>query len=344
MKTLLVCERSAGHIFPALAFAECFVKQKKCKKDEVYFFITATFLSGYIQERGFSVIGKSLKSRNIVIEGLWRFFEAIYIIIKLRPRKVIGFGGRDSFFLVLFCSFFPIATTIYEPNLKMGKANRILSFFTGKILRGFEYCDKNKKAKVIGIPLRPSIKKIDKTEARKALDFNRDPVVLCLGGSQGSVFINQIFLKFVQNYKDPLQIIHLTGKNEYFQIQQLYNKIKKNSFVKEFYYNMEVLYSAADVVFSRAGAVTLSEISFYRSPAVIIPHPKAGGHQRANALYFKKMGAAIIYEQDNFSFNDFNNSFKELICSYDAREKLKRNLEKIKIGISYEEFINHSIF
>ena len=271
MKTLLVCERSAGHIFPALVFAESLIRQKKCRRDEVYFFATSSFLTGYIKEKGFSVIGKSLKSRNIIKEGIWRFIESFRILFKLKLQKVIGFGGRGSFFLVLFSSFLPIETAIYEPNVRMGRANKILSFFVKKVLRGFGQDKINKKTQIIGISLRKNIKKINKDQARKVLGFDDKPVVLCLGGSQGASFINHMFLKFIQNHQNSLQIIHLTGKKEFFEINELYNKIENNKFVKDFYYDMEILYSAADVVVSRAGAATLGEISFYGLPSLLLP-------------------------------------------------------------------------
>ena len=108
MRVLLACERSAGHIFPALMFA------KKLSKDSsaIYFFITSTYLKKYIEDKGFKVVGKSFAWRNLIIEGLWRPLEALYLIVKLRPSKVIGFGGRDSFFLLLFSSLLFIGSFV----------------------------------------------------------------------------------------------------------------------------------------------------------------------------------------------------------------------------------------
>lgn len=338
MKVLLVCERSAGHIFPALSLAA-----KMSEENTVYFFATSNFLKGYIEKEGFSCIGKSLPFRNLFIEGFWRLFEALYLILKIRPKKVIGFGGRDSFFLVLFSSLLGVKTAIYEPNLKFGRANRLLALFVSKVLRGFKTKD-SKKSKTIGIPLRKNIRRIDKAKARKILGFNDDPVVFCLGGSQGSAFLNNIFVEFIRSFKGKLQIIHLTGRDKYLEILPLYNTIKEQSFVKDFYYEVETLYSAADIVVSRAGANTLGEISFYQLPSILLPHPEASGHQRENALYLEERGAAIVYLQDKFSAQSFSSSLSRLIQDENLRQNIRNNLSKIRLGISYEDFSSITYF
>ena len=356
MRILFVCERSAGHIFPALSLGA-----KMSREDTVYFFATSSFLKRYIEKEGFACLGKSFSFKRgstpfldcrrgalsffkrELTPFIWRLFEALYLILRLRPKKVIGFGGRDSFFLVLFSSLLGIETAIYEPNLGLGRANRLLAPFVGKILRGFEG-DKSKKSRVIGIPLRKNIRKIDKADARKILNFNDDPVVFCLGGSQGSAFLNNIFVKFLENFKGSLQVIHLTGKDKYLEILPLYNTIKGQSFVKDFYYEVETLYSAADLVVSRAGANTLGEISFYQLPSILLPHPEASGHQRENALYLEKRGAAIVHLQDKFSSEDFSSSLSKLIQDESLRQNISNNLSKIRLGISYEDFSNNTYF
>lgn len=389
MRVLLVCERSGGHIFPALAFGKKFRRQFNCQKSkfeaEVYFFATSSFLKKYIEREGFIVVGKSFSFRNIVLEGVWRLCEAIYLILKLRPKKVIGFGGRDSFFLIFISSLLFLDTQIYEPNVALGKTNRVLSFFVRKILRGFEVEKENgapaglsvpteaagkskiagraesrpasifglkaqvlwrgdKKNKTIGIPLRENMKKIDKFDARKILHFNDKPVIFCFGGSQGASFINQVFVKFVQYTPGDFQIIHLTGRDEYWKIFQLYKRIINNKFIKDFYYRMEILYSAADIVVSRAGANTLGEISYFRLPSILIPNPSGGGHQKKNAFYFRERGAALVSLQEDFSFPRFRELLRNLISNSSLRQSLEDNLSKIKLGVEFEDFCNNYHF
>ena len=125
---LFACERSAGHIFPALALAGKLKNQdNNFFESRIFLFATNERLKSYASQEGFSVVGKSFKRRNLIFESLWRGFEALFLIIRIRPRLVIGFGGRDSFFIVFFSALIGIKTAIYEPNVSFGKANKVLS-------------------------------------------------------------------------------------------------------------------------------------------------------------------------------------------------------------------------
>ncbi|MFA5008646.1 MAG: UDP-N-acetylglucosamine--N-acetylmuramyl-(pentapeptide) pyrophosphoryl-undecaprenol N-acetylglucosamine transferase [Candidatus Omnitrophota bacterium] len=342
MRILFVCDRSAGHIFPAIAMAQR-ISQQACG-DKVYFFATSSALREHLKWEGFVVYGKPFSARNILIETAYRFFEAFYLILVIRPHKLIGFGGRDSFFLILLGSLLFLDTSIYEPNIKPGKANMVLSFFVCRVLCGFNKGKSGKKYITVGIPLRPNIKKINKKDALNILGFDARPVVFCFGGSQGSEFLNNIFIKLINSFNADYQIIHLTGERECFKISQFYNTINKKTFVKGFYYPMEVLYSAADIVICRAGASTLGEISYYKLPALLIPHPAAGGHQKANAMYFKERGAAYVFLQENFDFARFKLTTQNLLQDENLRQNIKSNLNDIKIGIGFEDFCKNNCF
>ena len=340
MKILLVCERSGGHIFPALAFAKKIQKDLSAKglKPKIYFFVTSSFLKRYIKKEGFIVLGRSFALRNLFTESIWRFFEALFILFWLRPNKVIGFGGRDSFFLVLLSSFFFLDTTIYEPNISFGQANKILSLFVKKIFRGF----KTSRGKTIGIPLRENIKKIEKIKAREVLGFNQSPVILCFGGSQGSFFINKIFQQFVQSSKVNYQIIHITGKKSFLELSEFYNKIEKNKFIKDFYYDIELLYSASDIVIGRSGAVTLGELTYYELPSILIPHPQAYAHQKENAFYLVDRKASFVCLQDDFSFDKFKAKLESLLLDDKLRKAISNNLKDVKLGVSFEDFCKNT--
>ena len=335
MEILLATDRSAGHIFPALTLA------KKIKENnKIYFFATSKSLNEYLNKDEFIVLGKSFNFRNLLIEGVFRFFEAIYIILFKRPKKIIGFGGRDSFFLVLLGSIFCIDTFIYEPNVKMGRANKILSYFVKKIFLGFPN-DSIKKAITVGIPLRENIKRIPKSEVKKELDFDDHPVIFFFGGSQGSMFINNLAMRFVNDVDYRCNVIHIAGKKEYFKIKGFYNKINKKVFLKDFFYNMEILYSASDLVISRSGANTLAEIFYYNLPAILIPHPLGFGHQKENAFYFYKKRAGIVFFQDNFSFDEFKKVVKKILFDKEFQENLRKNLKGLNLTVDIKNFYNN---
>ncbi len=338
MRFLLVSERSGGHVYPALVIADK-IKEKKSKTSNIFFFTSSSIFKNYIKNKGYSRLGIIFKSRNIVIELLVRFIESLYILFKVRPDYVIGFGGRDSIFLILFSRFFTNNIYIYEPNAKMGKANRFLACFVKIILRGIPPLDKSRKQKLIGVPLNKNIVRLDKKKIKKTLGFNEKPIVFCFGGSQGSNFINNIFFNFIQNHNQvSYQIIHITGKKDYQRMLQFYKKIKNNKIINDFCQDMAIFYNIADLIISRAGAITLGEISFYNIPSIIIPHPGAGGHQNANACYLVKKKAAFVLDQNNFDFSKFENYLQTMISDVNLRSSMKHNWQKINFEVNYEEF------
>ena len=101
---------------------------------------------------------------------------------------------------------------------------------------------------------------------------------------------------------------------------------------------METLYSASDIVVSRAGALSLAEVSFFGLPSVLIPHPQGGAHQRENAFYLEKQGAAYVFPQPEFNFKEFSNSLDSLVSDQKLRNQFSSKMAKVKGGVRFEEF------
>jgi len=333
MRIILACDRSAGHIFPAKCLASSF------KKDSVYFFAPSYYFKPLLQKEGWKVFGVSFRFRNIVFESFFRFWEAVYIICRLRPHRIVGFGGRDTFFIIMWARLLCIDVILYEPNIIMGRANRALYPFIKTVYRGFPVVYAPGKNIRAGIPLRGSLKKWDKKEARKKLGLGISSVVVfCFGGSQGSEFINNSFRKFVVSSKSVFQIIHITGFKQKRHFLEFYDKINRKAVCYSFYREMDLLYSAADFVISRSGALTIAEVSFYGLPALFIPHPGAGSHQYANAFYLAERGACFILRQDNFLFDKFSEYMESFIRDDNLRRNFSDNMRKLNIAVSCEEF------
>jgi UDP-N-acetylglucosamine--N-acetylmuramyl-(pentapeptide) pyrophosphoryl-undecaprenol N-acetylglucosamine transferase len=163
-------------------------------------------------------------------------------------------------------------------------------------------------------------------------------VIAAVGGSQGSKFINDNFLKLVDDLRGDYDFIHLTGPKDYEEISRFYSKIGIKAFVKDFWDRMDIIYCAADILLCRAGALTVAEVSYFNIPAVFIPHPQAGSHQYCNAEYLQKAAAAILFEQNGFSFDDFKNTVKSLVADEDMRQKMADRLKNIDIVVSSHEF------
>lgn len=344
MNILLACERSGGHIFPALVLAKKLQSRygSDCK---IYFFLTADFLKEAVDKEGYCVVGRSFKKRFLPLEIIYRFFEAIFLIFKLRPKKLIGFGGRDSFFLVLFAALSRVDTAIYEPNVEFGKANKVLARFVPTVFSGFAQPQyPSYKIKVTGIPLRPNLKPQDRHTALKAFDLDDKPTALIFGGSQGSVFLNDLMKRTVNEIRKDFQIVHFTGQRDYLEMRDFYNTIKRKVFVRDFYAAMQVAYSAADVVICRSGALAVAEVCYFKVPAIFVPHPAGGGHQTANALRVAESGGARIFCQKDFSFEKFYTAFEAILFDSALNRDMRNRLARIKLGVEFEDFGRDIVF
>ncbi|MCP4653161.1 MAG: UDP-N-acetylglucosamine--N-acetylmuramyl-(pentapeptide) pyrophosphoryl-undecaprenol N-acetylglucosamine transferase [Candidatus Omnitrophica bacterium] len=341
MKVLLACERSGGHVFPALGLADKI--KESSPKDQIYFFITSKSLQKYVRDDKYLVFGRCFNKRRVIIEGFWRFFESIYLLIKINPDKVVGFGGRDSFFLLFFAALTRKNTAIYELNSSFGRANKVLSLFVGKVFSAFDSL-RARNVEVVGLVLRKNLIKIDRKTALGDLNLKDKPIILCFGGSQGAGFINRIFMKLVKEISLDCQIIHLTGKRDYLEIKEFYNTIKNSSVVMDFCPTMERLYSVADIVISRAGASTLAEIAHYAIAPILIGHPTGSGHQDQNALYFKEKNAAFVFKEKDFLFSNFKAAVERLLNDEALRKRMSDNLKSVSLGVSFEQFCKNSNF
>jgi UDP-N-acetylglucosamine--N-acetylmuramyl-(pentapeptide) pyrophosphoryl-undecaprenol N-acetylglucosamine transferase len=230
--------------------------------------------------------------------------ESAYLLLKFKPDIVMGFGGYISGPIVLLASFSGARTIIHEQNAYPGKANRILARFVNKIAVGFSDAKsylEGFESKIIfsGNPLREGIKRDNR--AKPADSFN----VLIIGGSQGAHKLNTIVpeaASLIENsYKNMLNFIHIAGKNDLEEVEKSYEKIGIKNRVFSFTEHMARLYNECDFVISRAGAMTVSELLTLEIPAILVPYPYAGGHQKLNAMVLEKIGSGVLLEEKNLT-------------------------------------------
>jgi len=152
---------------------------------------------------------------------------------------------------------------------------------------------------------------------------------LVIGGSQGAHFLNQILIELIgilsAEEKDKLQFIHLTGAGDFNWVKQCYQNYKSKVAVFSFLEEMDLAYLASDLVISRAGATAIAEICTLGRPAILVPYPYAGGHQRFNALVLKKKGAAVVLEQKELSAEILKENLISLMNN-------KKHLETISVN------------
>ncbi|MFC1514655.1 glycosyltransferase [Candidatus Omnitrophota bacterium] len=339
MKILLACDRSKGHSHPALVLAR-YIKEHYPYYRVVFYGLKKQDAEG-LREEGFGCFGHDIGRRPIIIEGIFLFFEALILLVRLRPARVLGFGGRNSFFIVLFSSLF-VPTFLFEPNATYGRANRVLSFFCRKVFLGLK---KPAQAKEVtaGVPLRDEIVgvKLDRRQALQKVGLDHGPMtILVFGGSLGSSFINHVFPQAVALLKErskDVQVIHVAGQKQSEEVRRAYQQMGIKAAVFDFYPRMGVLYIAADAVIARSGASTLAEICFCAKPALLIPYPYAYRHQSKNAGFLLERAAALSAEQ--FSLN--NQRLRDIVDTLlkdKNRASLSENAKKQKIWSTQEEF------
>lgn len=312
MKILIATGGSGGHIFPALFTA----KELKGRGHQVYFAGALGEASYNIQDSGFEFFeissrGFSLKSFSEFLT-FWgattkAFWSSLRVLQKIDPDVVTGFGGYGAFPVTFGAAVQGIPTIIHEQNVLPGKANRVLSCFAKKIAVSFSGAAKNfppGKTVLTGCPCRPL--QVSQERKRILAEFGLKEgvfTILVLGGSQGSRRINKEFLETAIQLKDRLafQVIHITGKNDLADVRAKYAQMGVAAKVFDFTDQMEKIYAAGDLVVSRAGAMTVTEIAAFALPAILIPYPYAGGHQRYNAFVLSDTKVSRTIEEKDLS-------------------------------------------
>ncbi|GAQ25499.1 undecaprenyldiphospho-muramoylpentapeptide beta-N-acetylglucosaminyltransferase [Tepidanaerobacter syntrophicus] len=311
---------TGGHIYPAIAIASG-LKRKYPDSDILFIGTGKQLEKDIVEEAGFplKIIHAKGFERKLSIDTLRSLHQlilgaadSIKILKEEKPDLVIGTGGYTAGPVVFFASLMGIPCAIHEQNVIPGVTNKILSQFAKKIFISFpesaNYFPKNKVI-LAGNPVRPEITKGTRREALEKFGLSPNmPTVLSFGGSQGAMSLNNAIYYVIKTLikSKEFQLIHVTGKNNYSKIMQslMDDKIDLGSashiVIKPYINDMENAYAAADLIISRAGALTIAELSACGKPAILIPLPSAANrHQDFNAALMEKNGAAIvIYEKD----------------------------------------------
>jgi len=350
VKILVVTGSSGGHIFPALGFLDTLASRHK--DIEALLVLPRKSIISQIKYKvsyiSISSIKSSLDFKNFIallrfLKGAW---ESIIILLKFRPDVVVGFGSLACVPMVMFARFLGAKVLIHEQNVIPGRANRMLVRFVDKIALSFAetrsyFKNYERKITLTGNPIRAELTRIDR---QKALDFfgfyNDRFTILVTGGSQASRRINLGFLKAVSAMPDKsiFQVIHLAGNSDVDLLAKAYKDLNIDARLFNFLGPMHYAYSASDLVVSRGGATTISEIMFFRMPAVIIPYPYAYKHQAANADVLKNMGAGIIIGDDELDADILGKTIDGLIRSPE-RIKAMRSCYGENSGLSANDLL-----
>jgi len=311
MNFVIAAGGTGGHLFPGLAVGEVLIQRGHrvmliiSEKE-----IDSLATQGRADFRIERVPGVGLQSKSpvAVVKFVLKFRAGLAQVKALyrdfEPQAVLGMGGFTSTAPLLAGRSRKIPTFVHESNAIPGKANKLNARIVARVLLGFAECARYfpaGKCTVTGTPIRTSLaNRVDKTTALAAFGLAPGrPTLLVMGGSQGAHGINQSLCNALPALaKQPLQVIHLTGKQDEQMMRESYAKAGITASVAAFCHRMEEAYSAADFAIFRSGAASLTELSHFALPAILIPYPFAAeDHQTFNAKIFERAGAATLLQE-----------------------------------------------
>lgn len=224
------------------------------------------------------------------------FIQALYIIFKEKPNVVLSFGGYVAVPIVLASWLFSIPILVHEQTLVLGLANQISSFFANKKAISFKTEKVDGKTIVTGNPIRRMI--LESQESVK-----HPLTILITGGNQGSHTINLAVEEILGKLTKLASVIHVTGDNKFKDFKRLEKlQNKKYRVFKLIDENWGKILSNADLVVSRAGINTLTELAYLEKPALVIPfEPLYHDEQNKNAKFFERLGLVRILPQSKLS-------------------------------------------
>ncbi len=347
MKAIISGGGSGGHIFPAIAIANA-LKQRFPEIEILFIGAKGKMEMEKVPAAGYNIVGlpiaglqRKLSLRNLLVpfKLLNSFYKARSIIKKFKPQIVIGVGGYASAPTLRMANSLGISTLIQEQNSYPGVTNKILAKKTSKICvaySGMERFFQKDKIVFTGNPVRQDIVQLNVSKEDIFQYFGVDvnqTVLLVIGGSLGARTINESIHANLQYFKDKgLQVIWQTGK-WYYQTALTAVKDAQAGNVKvfEFISRMDLAYSAADFIVSRAGAIAISELCLIGKPMILIPSPNVSeDHQTKNASALVEKDAAILV-RDAEAKERLRPVFEKLLNDPDQQKTLSGNSKKLGI-------------
>ena len=355
MKILFAGGGTAGHINPALAIAG-YVREKNPDADILFvgnrggmeetlvpkagFKMEFITISGFRRSMSPSAVKHNFKTVQRTFSSSK---EAKKIISEFKPDICVGTGGYVSGPVLRTAAKMGVPTIIHEQNAYPGVTNKMLAKSAKRVMlavKGSEkHFDKNCNYVVTGNPVRREILTADKAASRAALGVDSRPLVLSFGGSLGAKMVNENMVGLLARSGQDGRYQHIHGYGKYGSsildlIRQRGTDVSEcgNLDVREYIDNMAECMAAADLVISRAGAITLSEIQALGKPAILIPSPNvAENHQFHNAMALVNNGAAEIIEEKDLTEQLIIEKVDGLLMNPDRLEEFRENSRKMAI-------------
>jgi len=355
MKIILAGGGTGGHFYPLIAVTEKIneiVREDKLLKPELYYLSDKPYdrkllfdneiifrkVSAGKLRRYFSV----LNFFGLFKTG-WGFIKSFFLVFNIFPDVVFSNGGNISFPVLLSAKILRIPVVIHISDSVPGRTNAWASKFAKKVSLAFpeaseQLTTKKERVAVLGNPIRKELMKTLSEGATEFLDLSKSlPTILILGGSSGSQVINERVVDILSELVKEYQIIHQIGKKSFEKVKGRARVVLEKSEYKDRYKPFPYLSSLAmkmsagisDLIISRAGAGSISEIAMWGLPSIIIPIPEdVSNDQRKNAFTFARIGATVVVEQSNLTSSIFLSEITKLMGDEGKRKELAENAKK----------------
>jgi UDP-N-acetylglucosamine--N-acetylmuramyl-(pentapeptide) pyrophosphoryl-undecaprenol N-acetylglucosamine transferase len=333
---------TGGHIFPAVAVANEF-KARYPSAEILFVGAEGRMEMTRVPEAGYKIIGlwisglqRRLTFSNLLfpIKLLVSYFRAIKIVNQFKPHVVIGTGGYASGPIMIAATRKGTPTVIQEQNSYAGLANKRVAEKASRVCVAYEGMEKYfpaNKIVITGNPVRKDILNIESKRNQALSHFGFTPenkVLLIIGGSLGARTINESVINGMEKLvAAEIQVLWQTGKGYYEAYKsKLANYDLKRIRVQDFVREMDLAYAAADVVISRAGALSVSEICVAKKPVILVPSPNvAEDHQTKNAKALSEKDAALLIRDADSNAMLIDTALK-LIFDSDKSDRLRKNI------------------
>ena len=346
---------TGGHIFPAIAIADE-IKRRNPEVEILFVGAVGKMEMERVPKAGYSIEGlpivglqRKLTFSNFLLP--FKLFNSLLkarrIIKNFKPQLVIGVGGYASGPTLKMAQLLGIPTVIQEQNSFPGKTNILLSKKASLICTAYANLEQffsKEKIRLTGNPVRQELSNI-KTSKEDALEVfglsSTQKIALVIGGSLGAKTLNDAMLKNLEQISNgQLQFIWQCGKGYIDQINQSISKVPEQIKLMPFISQMDAAYAAADVVVSRAGALSVSELCLVGKPVILVPSPNVSeDHQTKNAMALVSADSAILM-RDADAREDLVPALYALVENEDKKMELSSNIKALAKPNATEDIVD----
>ena len=349
---------TGGHIYPAVAVAEALKRRLGDEVELLFVGAEGRMEMEKVPALGYRIVGlpiaglqRRLEPKNLlvpfkVLKSIRRAREAIRTF---GADAVVGFGGYASAPVLWAAQRMGLPTLIQEQNSYAGLTNKVLARSARRICTAYEGMERffpADKIRLTGNPLRGNFSKqgADRAEALAHYGFTADrPTLLVVGGSLGTRTLNEMMKRWIATLdgEAPVQVIWQTGKYYEREMQAfLAEHPTRNIWQGAFIERMDYAYAAADLVISRSGAGTVSELCLVAKPVLFVPSPNvAEDHQTKNAQALEREGAALVVDDARCCAEAMPQALA-LLADAERLATMSRNLERLARPNAAEEIVD----